>query len=151
MIVFDDEPKGPLWQYLHREINLPWSEDIIVLGLQRQDLSIAGAVAYNCWLEDSVFMHVRFGPHSFTKSFIREAFRYPFETCDKSRVYGLTPITSTRALRFSERIGFRKLLDTDDFRIQVMTREECRWLHDSKCSNWLTPQHEHSAGAAKSG
>lgn len=129
MIVSETIP-GVLYRHIYSEIFLPFSTDLVLIGLQRQDLSIAGVVAYNTWLEDSCFMHVAFGSHAVSRQMLSEAFRYPFVTCGKSRVYGLTPITSERALRFSQRLGFRPVVDNEDFRLQVMTREECRWIND---------------------
>lgn len=139
-----------LAQYMKEHINLPFSEDTIYIGLQRDDLSIAGAVAYNCWLEDSVFMHVAFESHAVSREMIREAFMYPFVTCNKERVYGMTPITSERALRFSRRLGFVKVLQTPDFLLQVISRKDCRWIHDAECWNGTAtkPSYGRSASAA---
>lgn len=130
MIPVTEIRRGNLFEYIHREINLPWSSDFKCIAAQRDDLSIAGVVAYTTWLEDSVFMHV--AAASVTKNILREAFRYPFVQCDKKRVYGLTPITSHKALVFSKRLGFRPVVETADFLLQVMTREECRWLNDTE-------------------
>ena len=132
MIVVDVIGGPPvLAAYLNERIGLPFSSDTRCLGVMRRDLSIAGAVAYNGWLEDSVFMHVHFESHAVSREALREAFMYPFVTCNKKRVYGMTPITSQRALVFSKRLGFRELQRTPDFLLQVMSREECRWINDA--------------------
>lgn len=120
-----------LGQFMHEKIGLPFASDTRYIGVQREDLSIAGAVAYNCWLEESVFMHVYFESHAVTRQMLREAFSYPFVTCGKSRVYGLTPITSIRALRFSKSLGFKELQRSPDFLLQMMTRQDCRWINDA--------------------
>lgn len=137
-MICTEEGRGEIFEYIHDLINLPWQDDTKVIGLKRNDLSIAGAVAYNTWLEESVFMHVAFNSHVVSREMLREVFIYPFVTCRKSRVYGMTPITSHRALVFSRRLGFRPVVETDDFLLQVMTRDECRWVNDSASTNRTT-------------
>ena len=73
MIVSDDNRKL-LFQWMHDRINIPWSEDLRIIGLQNKDLSITGAVAYTDWLEDSVFMHVCVDETAGVRSLLREAF-----------------------------------------------------------------------------
>lgn len=134
-MIVTDYGRGVLFDHIHKKTNLPYSDDLRLIGWQRRDLSIAGVVAYNTWLEDSVFMHVVFDGHAITPEMLSEAFRYPFVVNKKARVYGVTPITSDRAFRFSQRLGFRLLHETPDFKLSVMTREECRWINDSTSPN----------------
>lgn len=128
MIVVDDN-RFLLHKWMHERINIPWSSDLRIIGLQRDDLSIAAAVAYTTWQEDSVFMHVCIDECVGAKKLLREAFMYPFVTCEKKRVYGMTPITAQRALALSKKLGFEVLHRTQDFVLQVMTRESCRWIN----------------------
>lgn len=125
-----------LSHFMNREIGLPFSDDTRYIGFLRTDhLSIAGSVAYNCWLEDSVFMHVAFTKRVVTRVMLREAFMYPFQICKKKRVYGMTPITSQRASVFAERLGFRVISRTPDLTLLAMSREECRWINDATISS----------------
>jgi hypothetical protein len=122
--------------YFHKKVNLPYASDTRYIGILRKDLSIAGAVAYNCWLSESVFMHVALEPHVLTTEFLREVFMYPFVTCNKARVYAMTPITSPKALRLSKKIGFKLVAELPDFQLLSMARNECRWINDSSSEFW---------------
>lgn len=129
MIVFDDG-RQILFRWMRERINIPYSEDLRILGQQNNDLVIVGAVAYTDWLENSVFMHVCVDRCAGSRDLLREAFIYPFVTCGKSRVYGMTPITAERALALSKKLGFSEVARTPDFVLQSMTREGCRWIND---------------------
>jgi hypothetical protein len=130
-VIVSDDNRKLLFQWMHDRINIPWSEDLRIIGLQNKDLSITGAVAYTDWLEDSVFMHVCVDETAGVRSLLREAFMYPFVTCGKKRVYGMTPITAERALAVSKKLGFEEVTRTPDFVLQMMTREGCRWINDT--------------------
>jgi hypothetical protein len=118
---------------MHSKIGLPLASDTRYIGAQQKDdLSILAVVAYNTWLEDSVFMHVAVERNAHFRFLLREAFTYAFVTCEKKRVYGLTPITSEKALLLAKRLGFKQLSWTQDFVLQVMEKADCRWIkHDS--------------------
>jgi len=139
-VIVADKEGTRLFEWLQDKINIPWSSDIRCIGRLREDLSIAGVVAYNCWLEESVFMHVALDPGAVSRQFLREAFRYPFVDCRKSRVYGLTPISLQRAIKFNRHLGFSPLYETKDFLLQVMNKEDCRWLNDAERSNGASAQ-----------
>ena len=135
MRLIGEKVGGQLARYMYRKMLLPMSSDIRYIGAINEDLQILAVVAYNLWLDDSVFMHVAVEQPRYFRFLIREAFTYAFVTCKKSRVYGLTPITSVEALRLSKRLGFRKVHTTPDFVLQVMDKAECRWIDDSECQS----------------
>ncbi len=128
MTLTGEQSGGRLSHFMHCAINLPIASDTRYIGAVKEDLSPVAVVAYNMWLEDSVFMHVAVDAHANFRSLIREAFTYAFVTCKKSRVYGLTPITSKKALDLSRRLGFKVISQTQDFVLQVMEKTDCRWI-----------------------
>lgn len=78
-------------------------------------------------------MHVAFdSEHSVTRSLWKAAFEYPFITCGKKAVYGLTPKHITEALAMNERLGFRRIAETVDCVMFEMRADECRWLRGVK-------------------
>lgn len=118
-----------LFKFLAEQTGLPWSTDLRVIGVM-QGLAVRCAVGYNCWLGDGVFMHVAFRtPNSLTRELLREAFVYPFITCDKRVVYGMTPITNEAAIKFNKKLGFVEVNRTSDFVLFEMKREDCRWVN----------------------
>lgn len=97
------------------------------MGLARNDFTLIAAVGYNMWVGDSCFMHVAFdSPKSLTRDLLCEAFKYPFQYVNT--VYGMTPITFQPALRFNKKLGFKEIFRTEQFVLQIMRKEECRWL-----------------------
>lgn len=129
MILVGEQAGGKLARYMHSKMRLPMAGDTRYIGaVHKEDLSPMAVVAYNMWLEDSVFMHVAVERRENFRVLIREAFAYPFLTCQKSRVYGLTPITSEKALDLSKRLGFKAITWTPDFVLQVMEKTDCRWI-----------------------
>lgn len=129
MILVGEQAGGKLANYMHQKIRLPFASDTRYIGaVHKEDLSPVAVVAYNMWLEDSVFMHVAVERRHHFRVLIREAFTYAFVTCNKSRVYGLTPITSEKALDLSKRLGFKAISWTPDFVLQVMEKTDCRWI-----------------------
>jgi hypothetical protein len=129
VILVGEQSGGALSRYMHHKIRLPLASDTRYIGaVHKEDLSPVAVVAYNMWLEDSVFMHVAVERRSHFRVLIREAFTYAFVTCKKSRVYGLTPITSEKALDLSKRLGFKPVAETQDFLLQVMEKTDCRWI-----------------------
>lgn len=135
MNLVTDHPGEPpvLWQWMNRQTRLPWSSDLRMMGLMRDDGTIAAAVGFNCWTHDACWMHVAFdSAHSMTRQLLRAAFEYPFITCGKGAVYGLTPLDNDEALRFNRKIGFRELVKTVDSVMFEMNVSECRWLKEKK-------------------
>lgn len=122
-----------IWEWLHRTVNLPWSSDLKTIGAMRDDGTIATAVAYNAWTENACWMHVAFdSPHGLTRKFWRAAFEYPFVTCGKDAIYGLTPKHLEDALKMNDRLGFRRIAETVDCVMFEMRRDECRWLKEKE-------------------
>jgi hypothetical protein len=131
-MIYTDKPgQHPvLYQFLFEHTNIPWSTDLRVIGTMRDGLAPTAVVGYNCWVGDGVFMHVAFeNAHALTRELLREAFVYPFITCGKRVIYGLTPITNEVAIRFNRKIGLKEVYRTPDFVLFSMTRDECRWLN----------------------
>lgn len=135
MKIVTDKPGEPplLWQWMNSKTRLPWSSDLRVIGLMRDDGTIAATVAYNSWTENACWMHVAFDtPHSMTRNLLRAAWAYPFTTCGKSAVYGLTPKDNTEALAFNKRMGWRQIAETVDCFMFEMLHEECRWIKEKE-------------------
>jgi len=74
-------------------------------------------------------MHVAFdNEHALTRQLWRAAFEYPFVSCGKEAIYGLTPKHLTEALAMNRKLGFRQLVETIDAVMFEMKADECRWL-----------------------
>jgi hypothetical protein len=106
--------------------------------------------AYDGWTENSVKIHVwiRDGG-AISRKFIKESFRYPFEIAKKGLVIGITPGYNHASLEFNRRVGFREVYripdgwaSGTDLVIQLMRRDQCRWL--TRGSNG---QEEHPRGS----
>lgn len=133
MIVTTDLPGEPpvLWQWMNSRTHLPWSSDLRMLGLVRDDGTIAAAVGYNSWTENACWMHVAFdSAHSMTRNLLRAAWEYPFIKCGRSAVYGLTPKNNDEALAFNKRMGWRQIAETVDCLMFEMLHDECRWIKE---------------------
>lgn len=130
-----DVPGQPpvIWEWMNRQTRLPWSSDLRCIASMRDDGTIACAVAYNAWTEKSCWMHVAFdNEHALTRSLWRAAFEYPFVTCGKEAVYGLTPKHLDEALAMNKKLGFRQIAETIDAVMFEMKADECRWLKGVK-------------------
>lgn len=129
-LVTDQEGQYPvIWEWMNRQTRLPWSSDLRCIASMREDGTIACAVGYNAWTEQSCWMHVAFDhAHSLTRQLWRAAFEYPFITCGKGAVYGLTPKHLFEALAMNEKLGFRRVAETIDAVMFEMLASECRWL-----------------------
>jgi hypothetical protein len=126
-----DEPI--IWQWMNKRTRLPWSSDLRCIAAVRDDGTIASAVAYNAWTLSSCWMHVAFdNEHSLTRGLWRAAFEYPFVTCGKEAVYGLTPKHLEDAVRMNRKLGFREIAETVDCVMFEMKADECRWLKGVK-------------------
>jgi len=105
------------------------------LGLVRNGQLIAGVV-YNHFSSMDVCMHVGAinGKRWLTKSFLLEAFHYPFVQLGKNRVTALVARKNKTTGRFVRDLGFnyegklRKHYPNDDLIVYGMLREECRWI-----------------------
>jgi hypothetical protein len=130
-IVTDKSGDDPIvWLFLKDKCNLPWSTDLRTLGQQRSDFTLNAAIGYNNWINGSCFMHVAFdSAKSLTRELLREAFKYPFETC--TVIFGLTPITNKPALQFNKKLGFVEVYRSEFFVLQEMRRENCKWIKEN--------------------
>jgi RimJ/RimL family protein N-acetyltransferase len=133
MQLVTDKPGDPpvLWRWAHGQNKLPWSSDLRMIGLLRDDGTVAAAVGFNGWQEASAWMHVAFdSPHSLTRALLRAAFEYPFVHAGKEAVYALIDKGNKEALRFVEKIGFREIYRTVDCVMFEMFGDECRWIKE---------------------
>lgn len=125
-----------------REVHLCISPDFRGIKQIRHG-KIYGFVGYDHWTENAVEMHIWLqGKHALTRKLLQEAFTFPFVTCNKGVVIGVTPGYNASALEFNRSVGFKETyrirdgwsLGTDMV-IQEMRRDECRWLrrdHDTE-------------------
>lgn len=125
-----------LWSFLRDKIGIPWSTDFIGLG-RIQDGKLIAVVGYNNFTGTSCYMHMA-GDHKrwVTKEFIREAFRYPFETLGLDMVFGVVPSGNIQALKMDRKLGFEEIVyipgahPDGGIHLLQMKREDCRWLRD---------------------
>lgn len=135
MKLVTDLPDQPpvIWEWMNRQTRLPWSTDLRCIAAMRDDGTIASAVAFNAWTDKSCWMHVAFdSEHSLTRSLWKAAFEYPFITCGKEAVYGLTPKHITEALAMNDKLGFTRIAETVDAVMFEMKAGDCRWLKGVK-------------------
>jgi len=107
---------------------------------QVTDGIVEAAVGYDHWTPNSVQMHIWIPhPESVSRKFFQEGFRYPFLTCGRGLVIGITPSNNAPALHFNRRVGFTEVYRMRDgwepgvdFVVQEMRKENCRWLRSSR-------------------
>lgn len=133
-LVTDQPGEVPLvWRWMHGQNQLPWSSDLRTIGLMRDDGTIAAAVGYNGWQDNSCWMHVAFDtPHSLTRKFLQAVFHYPFQHCGKSAVYAQIDSQNDACLRLVRKLGWREVFKSVDCVFFEMLAEECRWLKEFK-------------------
>jgi len=130
-----DQPGEPpiVWRWMHGQNKLPWSSDLRTIGLMRDDGTIAAAVGFNGWQDNSVWMHVAFdSAHSLTRSLLRAAFNYPFVKCGKLAAYAQISADNDACLKLVRKLGYREVCKTVDCVMFEMTSDECRWIKESK-------------------
>lgn len=96
---------------------------------------VAIAVGYDNFIGRMCCMHVVINrPQHMSRAIVRQAFEFPFLTCDCEVVLALVDSTNQAALDFDTRLGFvefarfpRAGLDGDMVLLR-MFRTECRWL-----------------------
>jgi hypothetical protein len=107
---------------------------------------VCGA-GFDRWTPNACETHLWIrSPGDLTRKFITEVFKYLFVTCDLGLVIGVTPCNNIAALRFNKKLGWKHLAKIrdgyapgTDMAIQVIRREECRWIHqDEKCQKAAT-------------
>ena len=120
-----------LWEWMNKRTRLPWSTDLRIVGLMRDDNTVAAAVGYNNWTLDSCWMHVAFdNPHCMTRALIREAFEYPFVKCGMEAAYVMAPKSADDVQRLVMKLGYQLLTETVDGLMFEMKADDCRWLKE---------------------
>lgn len=107
------------------------------IGLMDDGGAIVAGVVYDMFRGYDVQMHVAAVSDKrwLNKTFLTEAFRYPFEQLGVKRVTGLVAASNREAQRFDEHLGFKLegivrqgMPDGDDLMIYGLLKSECRWL-----------------------
>lgn len=139
-VVTDKPGERPvIWEWLHRKTKLPWSSDLRVVGIMREDGSVAGAVGFNAWQTESCFMHVAFdNPHALNRDLLRSAFHYPFVACGKGAVYALIDKGNEDCLRLVRKLGYREITRTVDSVMFEMLARDCRWIKEKEYGQKLS-------------
>lgn len=130
-------------QFFEDRLSLKWSDDfrgvLHVPDAYRSVTSsmdhVAVAIAYNGFIGRTCCMHVVVQkPEALSPRIVREAFAFPFDTCNCAAVLGMVDSVNTAALDFDRRLGFKEIdripqgALEGDLVIFRMTRAECRWL-----------------------
>lgn len=131
-LVTDKPGERPVvWEWLSSRTNLPWSSDLRVIGVAREDGSLAAAVGFNAWTPKACWMHVAFDtPHSLSRKLLQAAFSYPFLEHGADAVYGLTPRNLEAAVRLNKHLGMSPVYETVDCVLFELRREDCRYLKE---------------------
>ena len=95
------------------------------------------AIVFDSWTENSACAHIVIESRAALKAgIVQEAADYVFNTCGRKMVIGNTPSDNEAALRINRHIGFKEVAripncakDNVDVVIQVMNREDCRYLN----------------------
>lgn len=135
MKLVTDQPGQPpiIWRWMHAQNKLPWSSDLRVIGLMRDDKTIAAGVGFNGWQDKSAWMHVAFDTsHSLTRSLLRAAFEYPFVRCGKEAVYAQIDKGNLECLRLVGKLGFEEVAKTVDCVLFEMKADACRWIKEQE-------------------
>jgi len=135
MKLVTDQPGQPpvIWRWIHAQNKLPWSSDLRVIGLLRDDNTVAAGVGFNGWQDRSVWMHVAFDTaHSMTRDLLRAAFEYPFIRCGKDAVYAQIDKGNKECLRLVRRLGYQEIGKTIDCVLFEMKADDCRWIKEQE-------------------
>lgn len=100
------------------------------------DRGIMAMVVIQNWTPGAVSLHSWIPrPIALRHGYLEEVFRYLFEKCNRSVVFGPVPANNIKAQRFNAHIGFEKVAEIPDgydagvpIQIWQMRRENCRWL-----------------------
>lgn len=100
------------------------------------DGKIRAMVAYDHWTPNAVQLHIYVADKkAFSRTFIREALRYPFMQAGRELLVGVTPSDNDEALEFNRRIGFvekYRILNGWDYGVDMVVQElrksDCKWL-----------------------
>lgn len=97
---------------------------------------IQAVAMYNCFTDISCNIHVVSdgGKRWASRTFLREAFAYPFIQVGLKRLTALVPAKNTDALTLDLRLGFQvegrmaEATDNDDLVVLGMLRRNCIWI-----------------------
>lgn len=73
-------------------------------------------------------------PSAVTRGIVREVFEFPFVICGVGSILALVESTNEKALKFDEKLGFKRKTVIEDGGIEAdlvvleMTRQDCRWI-----------------------
>lgn len=109
--------------------------DTHAIGVEVDGL-IQAVAMYNCFTDISCNIHVVSdgGRRWASRTFLREAFAYPFVQVGLKRLTALVPAKNTDALTLDLRLGFQvegrmaEATDNDDLVVLGMLRRNCIWI-----------------------
>lgn len=109
--------------------------DTHAIGVEVDGL-IEAVAMYNCFTDISCNIHVVSdgGKRWASRTFLREAFGYPFIQLGLNRLTALVPAKNTDALTLDLRLGFQvegrmaEATDNDDLVVLGMLRRNCIWI-----------------------
>ena len=135
--------RASVWQFFNAQLGLHASEDFRgvchVPDEFRGDVMhmehVAVAVGYNAFIGRTCCMHVVIQrPELLSRSIVRDAFEYPFVTCNCEAVLALIDSANEAAINFDTKLGFREIARIPnggpdaDLIVMQMLRGDCRWL-----------------------
>lgn len=131
------QPRELIWAWLNARANVPWSDDLRVIGLVRNDC-LCAAVGYNGFNDGMCFMHSAVdSPSSITKESLRAIFEYPFKQLNLKYILATVHSGNHMAMRVNAKAGFKevhRLKDASarggDIVILQLVPEDCRYLKD---------------------
>jgi L-amino acid N-acyltransferase YncA len=109
--------------------------DTHAIGIE-VDGVVQAVAMYNCFTDISCNIHVVSdgGKRWASRTFLREAFAYPFVQVGLKRLTALVPAKNTDALTLDLRLGFQvegrmaEATDNDDLVVLGMLRRNCIWI-----------------------
>jgi RimJ/RimL family protein N-acetyltransferase len=116
-------------------VNVAMTNDFNAFGRIDSARNIMGVVAYNSFNCMTCAMHVAGDGNWISRELIREAFGYPFKTCELNHIVVTASAKNHRSNRLIQRMGFEFLAklpqgwsETEDMLIYSMDKAGCRWL-----------------------
>lgn len=111
-----------------------WMGWYMPFGVEIDGVLLAGVV-FDEYTGTDVNMHVAVDSmRAVTRSTLKAAFTFAFETLKCQRVTGLVPAKNVKARAFDEHLGFKLegvkqcAFEDDDELIYGMTKDACKWL-----------------------
>lgn len=111
------------------------TSDFNALGRFNAERKLIGVVGYNGFNAKVCSMHSAGDGNWVSREFLRDAFHYPFVTCDVNVIVGTVAGNNARALKFNKHLGFEVLFRLKDgwesgidMVVMGMSKQSCRWL-----------------------